>query len=327
MSIINTIKLGIGAVRYAAFGKRRPVFVMFCVTNKCPYHCKYCNIPMRDNKELSLTDIKGLVMQIKEAGAQILALWGGEPLLRDDIGEIIDYAKSKGLMVIMDSTGYGIEDKIDKISHLDKLVISFDGPEEICEKYKGKGSFKSMIAAFDLASEKRMDTASFTVLTKDNIHYIEYILDTARKYKFQATFKIPHLNDVLGKNRDDVLAGNEDYKKAIKKLIKEKRCGAPVANSLKCLNFLLSWPDFRQLYSENKKNGPDCAAGKLFCNIDTDGAVYPCPAMVGSMDVSGFLDTGFANAFKISDKKDCKSCCISFLAEQNFLLSLNLFKR
>lgn len=325
MAILNILKIGIGAVGHSLLGKNKPLAVMLSVTNKCPFSCGFCNFPNRNGKELSFPEIKILIDQIAEAGTQVLSLWGGEPLLRDDIGEIIDYASAKKLMVTMDTTGYGIENKIDEISRLNKLAVSFDGPEDITEECKGKGSFKSTLTAIELASQRSIDMVSFTILTKYNIQYIDYILDTARQYGFKASFKIPHLNNTLGKNRNHFLADHEAYKNALKVLIKKKKKGEPVANTLNCLELLLTWPDFRVLNSENRNNGPKCMAGKLFCNIDTDGTVYACPGMVGSNNAKNFTESGFLNAFNQSGQKSCNSCSISFLIELNYLLSLNFF--
>ncbi len=100
MGLKNIVGMGRGALLANLFGRRIPLSVMYSVTNRCPSQCAYCNIPNRKQRELTTKEAFSLIDQLVEAGTQRLALWGGEPLVRDDIGSIIDYAKIKGLYLL-----------------------------------------------------------------------------------------------------------------------------------------------------------------------------------------------------------------------------------
>src|SRR3989338_9511571 len=118
MRLKNIIKIGIGVLYARLLNRRTPLNVMLSVTNRCPSRCSYCNIPNRNQRELTTTQIFHLIDELRKNGTQRLGLWGGEPLLREDIGQIIDYAKEKGMFVTMDSNGYLVPEKTDKLKNL-----------------------------------------------------------------------------------------------------------------------------------------------------------------------------------------------------------------
>ena len=93
MKISNLVKIGVATVMAKATGAAIPLNVMISVTNRCPARCSYCNIPNRQQREMATDELISLFDQLKKLGTQRIALWGGEPLIRDDIGYLIDYAK------------------------------------------------------------------------------------------------------------------------------------------------------------------------------------------------------------------------------------------
>ena len=75
-----------------SFSFNKPHHVQWMVTRRCNYRCKSCDV-WRDQKlpkELSFEKIKSGLDILHEMGVVEIVLSGGNPLLRDDIGEIID---------------------------------------------------------------------------------------------------------------------------------------------------------------------------------------------------------------------------------------------
>ena len=93
MRLKNLFNMGGGVLKAKVLNQRVPLNIMLSVTNRCTSNCCYCNISNRKQRELTTREILDLVDQITKMGTQRLGLWGGEPLIRDDIGQIIDYAK------------------------------------------------------------------------------------------------------------------------------------------------------------------------------------------------------------------------------------------
>lgn len=73
---------------------KKPEFIILDVTHRCNLVCAICEIRKdRRIKEFTTQEIKGLISQAIEWGVKEFVLSGGEPLIRDDISEILDYVK------------------------------------------------------------------------------------------------------------------------------------------------------------------------------------------------------------------------------------------
>ncbi|RLC45763.1 MAG: hypothetical protein DRH70_06870 [Candidatus Coatesbacteria bacterium] len=322
MKLRNIVEMGMGVVRANYLGHRMPLNVMLSVTNHCTSHCRYCNIPLRKQRELTTDEIFSLIDQIRAMGCTRLGFWGGEPLVRDDIAELINYASFKGMYTTMDTNGFLVPDRIHELSKLEHMIIAFDGDKEAHELNREPGSHERALEAIKVASN-RLPFWSITVLSKHNLHSIDYILDIARKYNFLTTFQVVHHNERLGVDVHGFVPSNEDYRKAIRKLILEKRRGAPIASTLPYLEFLLAWPDYSVPMLPYRMHGLKCWAGQLYCNVDANGDVYPCSLLIELMEAKNFLDVGFKEAFDAVKKVPCKACDASCFTEYNYLYSLD----
>lgn len=324
MDMKHAMTMGVQAIAVRFMRRRTPLNVVLSVTNRCVASCAYCAIPERQTKELTTGEIFGLIDQIAAMGCQRFGIWGGEPLLRDDIGEIAAYAGDKGLFVTLDSNGLLLPQKPFVLRHLDHLVLSLDGPREAHERNRGSGSFDKVMAAVETAAG-RVPLWTITVLTKNNLDSIDFILEKAREYGFLATFQLLHHNDLMGKGHASLLPSPEEYRKVIRKIIDEKKKGAPIVSSMKYLYHLLAWPDYSVPVSARAIRGARCWAGRLYCNVDTDGSVYPCSLLVGKTQALNSREVGFKRAFSHLQEQDtCASCTASCFTEYNYLYSLDI---
>jgi len=302
-------------------GVRKPLNVMLSVTNRCNSRCRYCRIPSRRQDELSTDQMLTLIDQMARAGTQRLGIWGGEPLLRDDIAAIVRRAKSHGMYVTMDTNGYLLPEKIAELDGLDHAIISLDGGEAVHDANREKGSFQKVIRALR-ATRGRLKVWTITVLTRNNLHAIGEVLDLSKQYGFMPTFQVLHHNEHLGRN-DELMPTNDEYRAAIEDILRRKRGGAMIACSRKYLEHLRSWDDYACSCAAVSRNGVRCLAGQLYCNVDTDGKVYPCSLLIGKVEGKDALSLGFEPAFRSLDPLPCQSCTAACYTEYNFLYSLD----
>ena len=54
---------------------------------------------------MTTREVFRLFDEIAAMGTIRIGLWGGEPLIRDDIGDILEYGKKKGFYITMDTNG------------------------------------------------------------------------------------------------------------------------------------------------------------------------------------------------------------------------------
>ncbi|MCX5795271.1 MAG: radical SAM protein [Elusimicrobia bacterium] len=324
MKLSHIAHIGLGTLAAHISNRRVPLNLMFAATDRCVASCAYCHIPGRNKQELATADVLKLIDQAAAAGCRRFGIWGGEPLVRDDMEDIAGYAKQKGLFVTMDSNGHLLPGKISILRSLDHLMLSLDGPEAMHDLNRGPGSFRKVMAGIEAAAG-RVPLWTITVLTKHNLDCLDFILETARRCGFLATFQLLHHNDAMGRNQAALLPQAADTRSFIARLIAEKKRGAPIASSVPYLEHLLRWPDFAvPMRSGPVEGAMRCWAGQLYCNVDTDGSVYPCSLLVDQMPSRNFLDGGLRRAFEFAGGQElCSSCIASCFSEYNLLFSLH----
>jgi MoaA/NifB/PqqE/SkfB family radical SAM enzyme len=152
----------------------------------CNLRCEMCNCwrGIYDYKKtLDTEGAKKVIDILKENGVSILSLTGGEPLMRKDILEIIDYACRKLDFVRLQTNGVLLNEKIIEAlitSGLDSIWLSIDGIGKTHDTIRGKeGTFKQIernIKVLNEIKEKRRSDTPYlvtnTVVNRFNIHEI-----------------------------------------------------------------------------------------------------------------------------------------------------------
>lgn len=97
------------------------------MTNKCNLRCKHCyniNYLNSDNKDLTTDEIKQIIDKSIELGCEDIGFSGGEPFMRDDILELLEYSKKYPIHVL--TNGLLLDSKmIEKLNKIDDLIIEF----------------------------------------------------------------------------------------------------------------------------------------------------------------------------------------------------------
>ena len=156
-------------------------------TGACNAHCAYCNVDATGKhaeRELTTKEALHLVDEVHNFGVKWFGLKGGEPLLREDIFEIVGYAKSLGLNVCLLTNGCFVDGKI-----YDNLVknqvwtsVSIDGPEEINDVLRGKGSYKKALAAIQKLSKGKILNGLAAAITSVNYKHLDHVCELADIY-------------------------------------------------------------------------------------------------------------------------------------------------
>lgn len=158
------------------------------VTNKCNLKCGFCSVKAGSyNAEISLPRIKEIIDEAVKFGLKDLHLTGGEPTLRKDLEEIVEYANSKNINLRLITNGTLLDKKrLDSLYEhgLKSIMISIDGTEKYHDKTRGcKGTFKKACETIKYAVEKGMYVRVNSVAWKDNKDEILELLDFFNKLK------------------------------------------------------------------------------------------------------------------------------------------------
>jgi len=165
-------KAAVLAARSMKSGK--PHHAQWLVTRKCNYRCVGCNVwKEQDQNELSTEEIKRGLDCLREAGVIELVLSGGDPLLRPDIGEIIDYASERFVTTVYDNGSMAAK-KVDLLHNVDFVALSIDSLDEAKnDAIKAvPGALKNALNSVDVLQKAGVNVAVTPTISQKNLYEI-----------------------------------------------------------------------------------------------------------------------------------------------------------
>jgi MoaA/NifB/PqqE/SkfB family radical SAM enzyme len=302
-------------IKVRLFKKSVPLALSWALTFRCNQRCKYCGIWKNKCEELSTNAVLSILEQFRKLGTRWVSFTGGEPLLRDDIGEIINQAKKSGMYVSISSNGRLIPDKIHQLIGIDRVKLSLDGPEQINDQLRGFGSFSAVEKAIKVCKKNNIKVCLECVISKVNLEYIDWLLDYVSGEKLKILFQPATENLLWGNEPNPVIAPIDDFKRIIEHLIARKKKGAPILNSLAGLKHLSFWPKQKKIY---------CSGGLLSFDVEPDGSILACDRI--NRDLSGSFKEGLNIKKALKEVKpinNCQKCWCSSVVEFNLIISFN----
>ncbi|CEN21872.1 radical SAM/SPASM domain-containing protein [Paraclostridium sordellii] len=152
--------------------------ISFAITNKCNLDCDYCckDSSIEKEEKLKLEDLKMIIDKIVELNPINLSISGGEPLIRSDFKEFIDYIKSRyneKLILCTNATLINSKNAEYIAKNFDAVEISLDGyDEDTCSKIRGKGVFNQVMKSIEMLKNNGCDRINLSmVVGKYNYHY------------------------------------------------------------------------------------------------------------------------------------------------------------
>lgn len=282
--------------------KFRPRLVAWELTRACNLNCQHCrasSIREPEKDELSTEEIKEITDEIADIG-NILILTGGEPLVRNDIYEIANYANNKGLRVVLASNGTLFTDKnVKKLKEVgvQRVSVSLDGATaESHDKFRGvEGAFDDVVEGIEILKDNDLPFQVNTTITKKNVNHIRDILKLTQKLGAVALHIFLLVPTGRGENLEDQEISPQKYEKVLNWFY-EKQDEVDLDFKATCA------PHYYRIMAQrdgkfskkglNAKTG-GCLGGKAYCFISRTGKVYPCgylPVKAGDVTKSGFKD-------------------------------------
>ena len=165
----------------------RPLVCNYYLTFKCNDTCEFCGIwqkkELLDIKEAGTEDVKKILHNLKSLGLLIMNFTGGEPLLREDLPEILKISKRLGFFNIITTNGIAYPERADEITgFVDHIVFSLDSPlAEEHSRIRGVSCFNSVIDGIKTAKKLgKLPIINFTV-TRDSIQTLPEMADLTQK--------------------------------------------------------------------------------------------------------------------------------------------------
>lgn len=281
--------------------------------NSCNWDCKHCYLPEHKNMGLDYDAITKLLQQAKDLGVMEIVLTGGEIFLRDDILDIIKYARSLYFRVYLYSNASLLTPQIVQqladcyITQYSLTLFSLD--ENIHDKITQRnGSLKTLLRNIDLLKKYNIPVEVKTPILSINRNSITEISEFCKINGF--TFgTTPSINAKKDGNIEPLRLSLDNLElqsvlKTLEKLDTNTRLEHDSNNSFKPNKF------------NPKALCCSMITGQLF--IDSEGNVFPCASYyykVGNIKNDSLSniwlhsnELHYVQSLRNSDLKECLHC-------------------
>ena len=293
------------------------------VTSRCNARCEHCGSSCGDSivkNEISKEDLMKTLLEISQkydAHGILLNVTGGEPLIRKDLFEIMDYANKLGFRWGMTSNGMLINDEILKKmeeTNMETISISLDGLKETHESFrKVPGCFNIIID--NIKKLQKVPTIKIvqvtTVANKKNLNELEEIYKLMKELNV-ISWRVINVDPIgRAKGNKDILLDKDEYI-YLWNFIKEKREEGIMNVEYGCSHYL-DIPfekEIRDTYFY-------CVTGLYVASILSNGDIFVCPNVErrkefvqGNIKTDSFVDV-WENKFKLfrsDDRLKCEKC-------------------
>ncbi|MBO4864014.1 MAG: radical SAM protein [Eubacterium sp.] len=153
------------------------------ITQRCNANCAHCyNGLERCDKDPMLETIKQRIIKLKSMGIQYIEVTGGEPLLRDDIEEIISFIKENELKYCIATNGSLISRHKHVILGAESVSISLDGDRDYHNMIRGCDIYDKVIEGLEFLQNNNVRTLISMTVTNENEKYIDHVVGISEKY-------------------------------------------------------------------------------------------------------------------------------------------------
>ena len=280
--------------------------VQWSITGKCNYRCKHCfqSAPEGVLGEPTKEQCFDIIRQLDECGIRRVSITGGEPLIRNDLFEIIDELKRRNLMLTaLYSNGKLINqaflEGLKKRGVFPSFQISFDGVG--CHDWmRGvEGAEESALRAFRLIKENGFTAASAMCLCRENIGSIRETVKTLASVGCTALkFQCSMPQGEWSSQAEHYLSTEEVFQTYLDYLPQFKEDGCPMNIQMEGF-FVYNKQDDSYFVSADKgfkedvlNKMPPCGVINNSLYIGPNGAVTPCMSMCGAA-----IEKQFPNLF------------------------------
>ena len=288
MSLVDEFQYGLDA----------PICLTWELTYACNLSCVHClsSSGRRDPHELSTAECKALIDEFERMQVFYVNIGGGEPTVRSDFWELVDYATEHHVGVKFSTNGVKITPEIaERLAGSDyvDVQISLDGATaEVNDAVRGAGSYRTALRAME-----NLATAGFrgfkisVVVTRQNVAQLDEFKAIADR--FDAQLRLTRLRP-SGRGADvwDELHPTAQQQRELYEWL--------LANGER----VLTGDSFFHLagYGESLPGLNLCGAGRVVCLIDPVGDVYACPFAIHDNFLAGNVRTaGFSPVWQESE--------------------------
>ncbi|ADQ69015.1 Fe-S oxidoreductase [Halogeometricum borinquense DSM 11551] len=163
--------------------QRRPV-VVWNLTKRCNLYCAHCYAAADTETapgELSTAEGKRLLDDLADYGVPVVLFSGGEPLVRDDVVELVEYAADRGIRPVLSTNGTLITPEKARAlrdAGLQYAGVSVDGLPERNDEFRGaEGAFDAAVRGIRACLDAGLKTGLRYTITEQNAEDLPGVVD------------------------------------------------------------------------------------------------------------------------------------------------------
>lgn len=287
-------------VEHFEHGLDAPICLTWELTYACNLSCVHCLSASgrRDPRELTTDQCKAVIDELQRLQVFYVNIGGGEPTVRPDFWELLDYAIAHQVGVKFSTNGVRITpERARRLAATDyvDIQLSLDGASAaVNDAIRGPGSYDTAVRAMrNLRDAGFRDFKISVVMTRHNVPQLDDFAAMAEEYGAQ--LRITRLRPA-GRGADvwHDLRPTAEQQSILYEWLLANGEKVLTGDSFFHLNALGSTP----LPGLNL-----CGAGRVVCLIDPVGDVYACPFAIHSEFLAGnVLDAGgFTSVWRTSE--------------------------
>jgi Fe-coproporphyrin III synthase len=175
------------------FSKDKKPVVVWNMTKRCNLKCVHCYAQAKgetyQGSELSTEEGKRLIDNLASFGVPVILFSGGEPVLREDLPELIGYATQKGMRAVISTNGTLITEEKARVFAqfaLSYIGVSIDGTESVNDTFRGvKGAYEKAITGIRNAKKAGIKAGLRFTIYKRNYNEVPRIFDLIEKEQIE----------------------------------------------------------------------------------------------------------------------------------------------
>ncbi len=285
--------------------------VYLSITDRCNLQCRHCitNAIMEKDDCLDTKTWKGIIDQVIGLFPNEIVFTGGEPLIRKDFCDLLEYTYEKyNGAIILSTNGLLMTEKVIKnlIKYVDTIAISLDGYDEYsCARVRGEGVFGQVINTI-----KKLKMHGFHRITLSML---------------ESTYTIGHNKEFYE------LCDSLDVKPVLRKF-------SPSGRGEENREELLSVSEYEGKIEKENLRCMLCRPGRKELNISSKGDLYPCVPLSGDRNfcignlkqkrLDQLLDSSviekLVEPYRPWNMERCKACDVNLFCHDcmNYIISI-----
>lgn len=255
-----------------------PLWLLAELTYRCPLQCPYCSNPLdyaSQDQELTTEQWVSVLRQGRAMGAAQLGFSGGEPLVRQDLAQLIAEARQLGYYSNLITSGLGLtEAKVNAFrdAGLDHIQVSFQASDpELNNAVAGsRKAFEQKLAMARAVKAAGYPMVLNFVIHRHNIHQMTDILDLCRR--LEADYVELATCQYYGwafQNREGLMPSRAQLETAEAAV---NRYRDQLADAGEAMKLIFVTPDYYEERPKACMNG----WGSMFLTVAPDGTALPC---------------------------------------------------